>query len=324
MKLPRERIYILPTRFGAVFLIGACVMLLVGATYQNNLVNLLAFFMFSLVFVGMVQTHNNLKDIKIDGVDFSTGFAGGDIVIGTLVKNRNRSPHFNLEAKVSELKLKSAYDNRAPLLAASTLRLKSAYLCPTRGEHLLKDVKLSSVFPLGLFYAWSWFDINSQYLVYPQPLGDRPLPIHDVGDLAAGGARITRGGDDFSGHRRFDTGDSPRHVDWKAFARGRAMMIKEFNEGAATSILLDWFILDGLSTEARLSQLTKWVEEAHHQGLQFAMRTPQQTFLVSGGSLHAQRCLEHLALYRDSAASSDSADPSKGSGLSSAAKARSA
>ena len=324
MKLPRERIYILPTRFGAVFLIGACVMLLVGATYQNNLVNLLAFFMFSLVFVGMVQTHNNLKDIKIESVDISTGFAGGDLVIGTLVKNRNRSPHFNLEVKVGDLKLKSTYDNRAPLLASSTLRLKSAYQCPARGEHLLKDVKLSSVFPLGLFYAWCWFNVNSKYLVYPQPVGDRALPLHDVGDLAAGGARITRGGDDFSGHRRFDFGDSPRHVDWKAVARGRAMMIKEFNEGAATSILLDWFILEGLSHEARLSQLTKWVEDAHHLGLQFALRTPEHTFLVSGGTLHAQRCLEHLALYKDPTLVSNSADSSKSSDLGSASKAKSA
>ncbi|MES2965054.1 MAG: hypothetical protein V4760_14305, partial [Bdellovibrionota bacterium] len=60
----KNRVYILPTGFGLVFIAGALVMILVGATYQNNLVNLLAFFMLSLVFIGMIQTHNNLKDVK--------------------------------------------------------------------------------------------------------------------------------------------------------------------------------------------------------------------------------------------------------------------
>ncbi len=299
MKITRERIFILPTRFGAVFLVGACVMLLVGATYQNNLVNLLAFFMFSLVFVAMVQTHNNLKDIHLQSVECSAAFAGGEVVVGTLVKNKGRSAHFNLETNLRFLTLRSRYDNRAPLLPSNSLRLKAAYSSPGRGEHALSEVKLSSIFPLGLFYAWCWFDINAKYLIYPEMKGERALPLQDIGEQDARGAYVTRGGDDFSGHRRFDAGDSPRHVDWKAFARGRPMMIKEFNEGAATSILLDWFLLEGLNTEERLSQLAKWVDEAHRRGLQFALRTPQQSFAINSGSLHAQRCLEHLAMFVD-------------------------
>jgi uncharacterized protein (DUF58 family) len=293
----KPRIYIIPTKFGGVFLCGACVMLLAGAVYQNNLVNLLAFFMFSLVFVAMVQTHNNLKDVIVEAVDITPGFVGAEYVVTCILRNRSNTSHFNLETSLRKLEPALAYENRLPLLPSGTLKIKSAYLAVKRGHFVLHEVKISTIFPLGLFYAWSWQKVDSPYFIYPAIKGQRQLPDTHLGDESSKANQFRKGGDDFHGHRRYERGDSHRHVDWKARARGRPMLVKEFNEGSNGSVFLSWKQLEGMSTEEKLSQLTAWVEDAKQRHVLFALQTPEGTLSTNGGSAHAARCLEHLAAF---------------------------
>jgi len=292
----KKRIYIVPTRFGLVFLIGACIMLFVGATYQNNLVNLLAFFMLSLIFVAMVQTHNNLKDVVVEAVEADPGFAGKDFLVTTILRNSSRETRYRIEMDLRKKETISVYDNVIPLLGRSSLKLRSSYACGRRGRYALRDIKISTVYPLGLFHVWAWFDISAEYIVYPAPAGDRPLPTNGVGEENRG-PFASRGGEDFHGHRRYERGDSPRHIDWKARARGRPLMVKEFTEGTPSAILIDWFALEGHDTETRLSQLAAWVEEAKRRKLPFALRLPRFDRGVGLGHVHASRCLEALAVY---------------------------
>lgn len=292
----KSRIYIIPTRFGLSFIIGSCVMLLVGATYQNNLVNLLAFFMLSLVFVAMVQTHNNLKDISIEALEADSGFAGGSVVLTAVVRNKSNDARFNLEATPRKLKLEVAYENVLPLLPHSSIKLRSAYKADKRGHFPLKEIKISTIYPLGLFYAWIWQDADSAYFVYPEPRGSRAFPQQGLGDESSL-TNATLDGDDYHGHRKYTSGDSPRHIDWKARARGRPLLVKEFTEGSASGVLLDWSALEGLDTEARLSQLSAWIDEARKRRIPFALRTPEAMTETGYGLQHATRCLEHLAVF---------------------------
>lgn len=292
----RKRIYIVPTRFGLVFLLGACIMLLVGAAYQNNLVNLLAFFMLSVIFVAMVQTHNNLKDVIVETVEADSGFAGKNFLVTTILHNSSRETRYRLETGLRKKKIISVYENVLPLLGQGSLKLRSSYECERRGRYALRETKVSTVYPLGLFHAWIWFDISAEYFVYPAPAGDRPLPTGGAGEENRG-PFASQGGEDFHGHRRYERGDSPRHIDWKARARGRPLMVKEFTEGAPSAILIDWFALEGHDTEARLSQLTAWVEEAKRRKLPFALRLPRFERGVGLGHVHVSRCLEALAVY---------------------------
>lgn len=298
MNLIRQnRIYILPTRFGLVFIAGAILMILIGASYQNNLVNLLSYFMLSLIFIAMIQTHNNLKDIRVETVETEGGFQGADFVLTAILANDAKDPRFGIEATFRGLKAKSVYENFLPLLSKSTIKLRSAHLGERRGRFPVKAVKLSSTFPLGLFRAWIWHSVDQSYYVYPAPVGSRPLPLGGVSEYPGSQVYATRG-DDFYGHRKFEVGDSPRHVDWKAHARGRPWLVKEFGGGAPSAIDLDWNRLEGLPVEQRLSQLSLWVEEARKSKLPFGLRLPERTLPLGQGIQHAKSCLELLASYK--------------------------
>ncbi|MCM2281457.1 MAG: DUF58 domain-containing protein [Bdellovibrionaceae bacterium] len=291
------KIYILPTRFGVVFFIGIVLMLLVGATYSNNLVNMLAFFLLAIAFVAMVQTHNNLKNIKLQKVSVEPGFAGSTVSLTTALENTGTAPRFNLEVRAQKMKFDREPENAQPLQARATLRFKSEYFAETRGRYPLKRLKISTIFPVGLFYSWMWIPTDETYLVYPQPKGDQPLPSTKLESFAGPHALTTRGGDDFYGHREYRPGDPARRIDWKAFARGRPLLVKEFDEGDPAAVVFDYDQLQGMTQEARLSQLAAWVESAKQQRLSYALRLPHVVVPAGDDYQHYLRCLEQLALF---------------------------
>jgi uncharacterized protein (DUF58 family) len=298
MKIVRQkRIYILPTRFGFVFLAGAILMILIGASYQNNLVNLLSYFMLSLIFIAMIQTHNNLKDIRVEALETEGGFKGTEFVLTAVVANDSKDIRFGIEASYRHLKDGSVYENFLPLLSRSTIKLRSSFIGHQRGRHEISEVKLSSSFPLGLFRAWIWVPVEGSYFVYPEPVGERPLPLE--GQLEDAGTQVSAThGDDFYGHRKFEAGDSPRHIDWKAHARGRTWLVKEFGGNAHSVIHLDWSRLESLPLEQRLSQLSRWIEEARKSRLPFSLKMPHHSMPLAQGYQHARSCLELLAIHQ--------------------------
>ncbi len=291
-----NRIYILPTGFGAVFIAGALVMILVGASYQNNLVNMLAFFMMSLIFIGMVQTHNNLKDISLEQLVAEGAFAGDDFLVTVVLVNMAEETRFNLETRLRHRKPKAAYENVHPLLPKSQLKLRTSYLAGERGLYRLKDVSLSTIFPLGLFRAWIILPGETNVYIYPRPHGSH-LNSRGVDIDGSVNSVAVRGGDDFHGHRRYQIGDSHGHIDWRARAKKRPLLVKEFDQGAPSPTILDWASLPNLETEERLSQLALWVNEGHSRRDAFGLKLPGTFIPPNVGLAHTQRCLEALAIF---------------------------
>ena len=296
-KADRKRIYILPTRFGLVFIIGAILMILIGASYQNNLVNLLAYFMLSLIFIAMFQTHANLTRISVANVETEGGFAGTEVVFTTTLLNESDTPRFALEADYAKLQILSRYENHQPLLGRGTLKLRTSYRADQRGRFELKRVKLSTSYPLGLFRAWIWQVVDKSYFVYPERKSIRPLPAPAL-TSETGIATTGEAGDDFHGHRRFATGDSAKHIDWKARARGRPLLVKQFTGGDTGAHELDWARLSSLSDEDRLSQLAEWIDLIRKTKSPYSLKLPGTNVAASQGLQHSIRCLELLAAFQ--------------------------
>ena len=142
--------------------------------------------------------------------------------------------------------------------------------------------------------------MNIRCVVYPKP-SPRGLPPPPL-ETDTGGAQDTvRGDEDFAGLRAFHPGDSPRRIAWKAYAREQGLQVKVFAGTAVTSHSLDWDTLTGLGTEARLSQLCRWVEDAYAAGRAFGLRLPGVEIAPNVGPGHRQRCLTALALFDEHA-----------------------
>ena len=165
-----------------------------------------------------------------------------------------------------------------------------------RGRIALPRFGVRTLFPFELFRSWAWLHMDLAGLVYPHPADFAPAPPPTQ---TAQGHRQhdARGEEDFAGLRKFNIGDSPRHVAWKAFARSGQLLSKQF-AGADTSS--QWFDFDAVESddvEQRLSILTRWIIESDRTREDYGLRLPGREFAPSHGDGHRRRCLEALALF---------------------------
>ena len=161
-----------------------------------------------------------------------------------------------------------------------------------RGRYVVETIVVRSAYPFGLFWAELRAPAHAVYHVYPAPRGREQLPA--LQDAGAEGMPH-RAGDDFSGVRAYSPGESLRHIDWKAYARGRPLVVKQFTGGEGRQLWLEARTLARLSLEERLSQLTLWALEAEEGQIPYGLNVGSVSLPPALGADHVRRVLEALA-----------------------------
>jgi uncharacterized protein (DUF58 family) len=290
--LSRQRVYILPTRYGWSYAGVLLVMLVGSVNYNNSLGHLLSFLLASLALVSMLHTQRNLLNLRLRAGHVSPAFPGQQALFRLCLHNDAPVPRRGLEITYRA----GRRSVRTSVSAAGVGCVELPLTARTRGWLRLKEVTVSTRYPLGLFRAWSPVRLGAACLVYPGPAGARPLPAggspQGQDDRWRGEAR-----EDFAGFRDYRPGDAPRQVYWKAAAREQGLMVKLFAGGGAGQVLLTWEDAGPGHLEARLSQLCAWLLEAHRRGLGFGMTLPDSQIPPGEGEAHLHRCLYALAVY---------------------------
>jgi uncharacterized protein (DUF58 family) len=290
--LGRRQLFMLPTRFGLLFAALLVVQLLAAINYGNGLAYALTFLLGSLAVVSMLYTHRNLFRLRLSASTCAPVFAGETAIFRIHLANDSDPPRFGVAVMHGKKEIA-----RVDIPARGSADVNLSVPAVKRGWLMLPEVAVTTRFPLGLLYSWSRrIALNHACLVYPRPADLLPLQTRAEESLEPT-AGIKTGGDDYIGAREFQPGDSPRHVDWKAVARGEPWRIKQFGGGYQATVWLDWDTLAGLDRETRLSVLTRWVLDAEHDGMLYGLRLPQQTLNPSNGEAHQHECLKRLALF---------------------------
>jgi uncharacterized protein (DUF58 family) len=289
--LRRARIYILPTRLGVVYAGMVAAMVAGGLNYNNNLGLGLAFLLVGLGVVAMHHCHGTLVGLEIRLLGTEPAFAGQDVRFRLLLENHSSAPRPCIEAAV---------DREAPQLAdvppSGTATTEIALRAERRGYVRLDRFVLATRHPLGLFRAWAVVHPAYSAVAWPQPVERGRLPPGVETDT--GGAQDrAKGAEDFTGLKPYQPGDPLRRIAWKAYARGRGLHTKQYGGTDVVSHVFDWDSLPGLGIEARLSQLCRWVLDAHGSGEAFGLRLPGVAIEANIGTGQLQRCLDALAIF---------------------------
>ena len=289
--LVQRRVFILPTRGGIFFGVLLIVMLLGAINYNNSLAFTLTFLLASLSIVAMLHAYRNLLHLRVSVGHVMPVFCGETARVAVILDNPRPGSRYALSLRFAK---------QAPLSGDVPGGGWSRFDLPLptnqRGRLPLPRITLRSSFPLGMFQAWSHVNLDSQLLIYPQPSPERKTPRETHNHLNLSGDR-GRGSDDFAGLRTYQTGDSPHHLHWKAMAREQGLFTKQFGGDHAEELWLDWEALPGLDTEARLSQLARWVLDAEDAQHSYGLRLPGKQIPLGHGPAHRHRCLEALALF---------------------------
>ncbi len=291
LTLERRRIYILPTKFGVAYAIMVFTMLLGSMNYNNSLGFALTFLLTALGLVAMHHCHRNLAGLMIANVQAGEAFAGGSLKLAVGCENPSAVARYGLRFECLDADVDLPYvAPAAPALA--TLELAA----PSRGVLRVDRISVSTGFPLGLFRAWSWVYLPLEAVVYPQASGSQSPPPSVESDRGALGL-LRRGDEDFRGFRSYHPGDSPRHIAWKALARGAPLLVKEHAGATRAPLIFNLEQVEVRNLEFRLSQLCRWILSADSQLQPFGLALPGTRIAPQSGSAHRRRCLTALALF---------------------------
>ncbi len=296
-----RQIYILPTRQGMGFAAAVSVMLLGAINYDNALGYVLSFMLVGASLVSMLHAVRNLAGLRVAHGDHAPVFAGDMARFVLRVDNRGQRQRFGLLARLAAGQGRSRESDPVVhfgLDADSVEPIDLPAIASRRGWYSPGRVVIATRFPFGLFRAWSRIDTRLRCLVFPRPAGEQAPPEHLPEDCGEQGTR-GKGEDEFSGLRDYQQGDSARRVHWKAVARGQGIPVKVFSVAASGFNVLRWQDVAGGDTEARLSQLCRWVLDSHAQSLRYGLCLPGVDIPADSGEAHRRRCLEALALYED-------------------------
>ncbi len=293
--LAQRRVYVLPTRAGLAYASALGVILLGAMNYNLSLGHALVFLLAGLGIVAILHTFRNLVLLEIRPGRCEPVFAGSLAQFALVLENQR------LEARTS---LRLFIDDDAPLevdigphaSALTTLGARAA----KRGWMPMPRITIETTWPLGLVRAWSYAVPDLNCLVYPAPAAKAP-PLPWGGESAQGSTRDGRGADDFSGLRKHQVADAPRHVAWKAVARQQdgPLLTKLFSGAAAQQIWLDRNALpDAIDSEQRLSILARWMLDADAAGLIWGLRMPAVQLAPDNGPAQLGAGLRALALYK--------------------------
>ena len=295
--LVQRRIFILPSRHGVIY-VGELLLMLAGSiNYNLSLGFVLTFLLGALGVNSILHTFRNLARIKISPGRVVPVYAGEHANFTLLIDNPGALDRFSIG--VTRDGGEAVYTD-IPARRAVTVRV--AVPAPRRGLLMPGRLTLFTLYPLGLCYAWAYAEPEVHCLVYPRPeSAHAPLPLPEA--HAGLGIAHGSGQEDFSGLRSYHAGDSPRHIAWKAAARGQGLLTKQFSGRADAELWLDWQATpDALGVEGRLSRLARWAIDAHAAGLSFGLRLPGVTLPPTPGGAQLDRCLEAMTLFQVGAA----------------------
>jgi uncharacterized protein (DUF58 family) len=279
---------------GLLFVMAA--MWYAAASQNNAAAYLLLFCLTSVFLISIPHTLLNLGGLKATAESVKPTFAGDEVSLPIEIVNESRATRSAIALTLPDSR--SAREQVDHIPAGKAARVTLRFSASRRGEHPIGRLCLTTIYPLGFLRTSKRIPAPQRYLVYPKPAGDPNLPKARTRSTQNKFSPQLGEGDDFAGVRAYVSGESQRHIDWKAVARGQALMTKQFSAEAEGLLYLDFAAVPLSDLEERLSQLALWVIEAERTRLPYGLRLPAVEIAPSLGHSHFHHCLRALALFK--------------------------
>ena len=231
------------TSGGLIFLLILIVVGFAAWNTGNNLLFLVFSLLCSTLFVGGVAARASLRDLIVSARFPDHIFAGEAAPVIVTLRNAKRMlPSFSILVEsrgptsppTSEQHRRRRFEKRplayftyVPHHAAAEQRVEQLFT--KRGHVLITGFQLSTRFPFGFFRFRRRLkarDVDIVVYPKPEPVSDE---LHLLPAYAGHIPSMRRGiGQDLFSLREYQPQDDLRHIDWKATARSRNLMVREF------------------------------------------------------------------------------------------------
>lgn len=317
---------------GVIFISIFTVVAFAAWNTGNNLLFLVFSVLASTLFVAWSAARISLRDLVVSARFPDHIFAGDPAPVIVTVSNTKRVlPSFSIVVEASsraeaseakrwfarrrrprERKHVLAYFMYVPHRAKVEQRVEQMF--ERRGRVFVTGFEISTKFPFGFFRLRRRLRARDvEIIVYPKPevAGDELhlLPI-DAGQLDA---QRRGAGHDLHSLRQYQPHDDMRHIDWKASARQKRLIVREFNaeDERRVHIALDTFVDDIGDLEARerferaVTLAASLVSHFTDELSEVLLTNGDELARYGTGREHLYDCLRRLALVTPRPAEAD-------------------
>lgn len=278
LKLGHRSLYIIPSRFGALWIAAAGLLLLVAIQTGSNSTLLLAFLMLGLMLLAMFLTHDTLQGLTLRCAQPSPAFAGESGDYPLRLESSTARPRCSLRVQGHPVVV-------CDCIAAGTTTLALSWVAKHRGWQLPPPVQIETIAPLGLFICWGRWQPQQPQLIWPRR---RPGPVAETQP-----PRSRDGLEEWQDLRPVREGERPALVDWASAARGRPLKAKLFNDPEEPEVILA--PASGLELEVAREHLADRIWRLHHSEACYGLKIQAISLAPSKGVSHRDACLEALA-----------------------------
>ena len=281
LKLGLRNLYILPTRFGLLWLAGGGLLLVVAIQSQRNGPLLLSFLMLGLWLLALHLTQFNLQGLELEALAPSGGFAGEMVAYPLLCRSRCQRDGI-------QLGLAGSAATHQPLAAGESV-LSVPWRAGRRGLQTPGRLRLQTTAPLGLFVCWTLWEPPRPQPIYP---ARRPGPVAEPPWPAS--SDTAPGSDDWDDLRPHRPQDGLARLAWKSLAQGRGRQTKTFADATPAVGLLT--PAPGLPPERALEHLSAEIWRRSKAGEAYGLALGDTQVATNTGPEHRDHCLLALAL----------------------------
>ena len=278
ISLGLRSLFIVPSRFGLLWLIAAALLLLVAIQTGSNNTFLLAFLMLGIMLLAMFLTHDTLDGLTLRCGQPCPTFAAEISSYPLILETRSSRPPICL-------RFRDGSQAVSLQLSAGISTIAMPWTPPSRGWQRPPQLHVETIAPLGLFICWTrWMPAQPQ-LIWPRC---RSGP---VGEQSA--SRSRNGLEEWHDLRDVRDQDSPAVVDWTGAAKGRPLQAKVFTDPTNQETMLE--PASSIPLDQALEHLAQRVMQLHQQGVRYGLRLRGKTLAPGLGLRHRNTCLEALA-----------------------------
>ena len=167
LRLGLRSLYIVPTRFGLLWLLATALLHLVAIQQRSNGTLLLSFLLLGLMLLAMHLTHDNLHGLELRCARPDPGFAAQAVTYPLRLHSRGPRQRLRLQFAGGEpLELET--------LPGGETAVDLAWSPQRRGLHRPGRLHIETIAPLGLFVCWGRWEPSQDQLILP---ARRPGPV---------------------------------------------------------------------------------------------------------------------------------------------------
>lgn len=242
----------------------------------NNSVALFAYTMLlvSLGIMTMLMTNGNLSQVAVEYPAEFLACEDQELNLPILLRSKTGSECINLRIECWGNKQQLGFAEQINIAKDREITCFVPINLKTCGITLIDTIKVSSSYPLGIFKTWTLIACTAEIYAHPKPLGKKlDSQQRAINDGTQKQKKLPNNSDpdDYYGLRPFRAGDSMQHVDWKAAARSREWLIKEWSSQVSFDYVFNLEMVPARHLLVKLRQLALWVIQAEKQGSAYSL-----------------------------------------------------